>query len=249
MQWISTNFQNNFPKLLETTTLSRLQKEIIRARYIDMVLDAESDYRRTWLAYIVLTNLITISGVLIAALIPIEHLGWISSTGSLVVFWIVWSLAIVLTLSNKMVHSFNILKKYVLNTITLQKLYCEGWSFISGVDRYKKCATVDDRFILFCSRVEKIKTKSLESIPEMEYDNTVILAGGSAVPNAPCQSPTPLQSAITREATTQLVDNIADDSNYSTYSPHSTHSTHSHIDNTNSELLTVIVQEQHSDQQ
>lgn len=233
MQWFSTNFQNNFPKLLETMTLSRVQKEIIRARYIDMVSDAESDYRRTWLAYMILTNLITISGVLIAALIPIEHLGWISSTGSLVVFWIVWSLAIVLTLSNKTVHSFNILKKYVLNTITLQKLYCEGWSFISGVDRYKKCVTIDDRFLLFCSRVEKIKTKSLESIPEMEYDNTVILASGNAIPNAPPTLPT---------LPTQLVDNIADDS---TDCPDSLHND---TNDTNNEPLTVIVQEHHSDQ-
>lgn len=164
---MNSSFRTKFNKLLDATTLSRVQREIIKSRYVSMVVHSERDYRNTCIAYVVLTNVITIAGVFIAALNPLGKLNWMDQTGERAIFWVVWGLAIALTLANKWIHTFNIPKKYVLNHIALEKFYSEGWAFLSGINKYSSCANMDERFILFCDRIEKIKLKVLEQSPGM----------------------------------------------------------------------------------
>jgi hypothetical protein len=148
--------------------ISPPRKGIIKSRYIGMVNAAERDYRRVYIMYLIFTNLITISGVMITALISLGELSWLSPTGSMVIFWLTWVLGISLTLANKWIYTFNVHKKYVLNSVLLEKLYNEGWSFISGIGRYSTCANDDEKFLKFCTRVEKLKVKSIEPMMEME---------------------------------------------------------------------------------
>ena len=176
------SFKTRFSKLLDAMPLSRFEKNIIKYRYIDVVTNAENDYRRTCIMFILLTNIISIAGVFITGLISLDRLKIINENAGTALFWIVWSLSISLTLSNKWLYSFNIHKKYVLNVTILEKFYTEGWSFVSGIDRYKNLTDYNARFKLFCARVERIKMKSLESMPEMESNESVseILATGPA---------------------------------------------------------------------
>jgi hypothetical protein len=196
--------------------LSRFEKDIIKHRYIDVVTHAENDYRRTCIMFILLTNIISIAGVFITGLISLDRLEIINENAGTALFWIVWSLSISLTLSNKWLYSFNIHKKYVLNVTTLEKFYTEGWSFVSGIDRYKNLSDYNARFKLFCTRVERIKMKSLESMPEIESNELAseILATG---PAEPPQITVDKRRAIRRSRVTTVVhgqtplyDNIAD---------------------------------------
>lgn len=188
-QSFSPGFKKRYTKLLNDLPLARYERNIISERYVRIVSAAENDYRRTCILYIILTNLITISGVFIVGLLSIEKMSDIDVTSAKVIFWIVWSLSILLTLANKWLYSFNIHKKYVLNIAILEKLYSEGWLFAAGVGRYKKYVDCSDRFKLFCTRIEKLKMKSLESMPEMESHDianeilatgTITTPGGSA---------------------------------------------------------------------
>lgn len=179
-----SSFKERYSKLLEGLPLAKYEKNIIIERYIRIVVSAENNYRRTRIFYILLTNTITIAGVLITGLISIDKMDIIDKYVAEILFWIVWSLSIILTLSNKWLYSFNIHKKYVLNTVVMEKLYSEGWMFASGIGRYSKCADYSMRFKLFCARIEKIKTKSLENMPELEaYDaaNDILATGSPSV--------------------------------------------------------------------
>jgi hypothetical protein len=158
--------------------LNNIQKEYIVERYVDLVSHAESDYRRTVFLFIVLTNIITISGVMITALVSLDSINADDITGrNSIIFWIVWTMSIALTLANKWLYSFSIDKKYVLNHSTLEKLYNEGWTFLSGVGKYRKHDDLDVRFKVFCTRVEKIRMKSVESLSSIEFADSADILG------------------------------------------------------------------------
>lgn len=167
------SFEEDFSKSLNATPLTSEQKNVIRARYIALVLATRDEYIWVSVAYYALTSIITISGVLIASLTPLEQ--WFGQAGSTAVFWIVWSLAILLTISNKTLYLLNIGKKYILGLALLEKLMSEGWSFIAGIGIYN-IEAFDERFMLFCARIETIKLKSMESIPEMNDASMGILS-------------------------------------------------------------------------
>src|SRR3989344_4574169 len=94
-------FKTKYKRLLEALPLSRYEKDIVKQRYLSIVIRAEIDYRRTCILYIILTNTITISGVLITGFVSLNKMDIISDTAANVFFWIVWVLSIILTLSNK----------------------------------------------------------------------------------------------------------------------------------------------------
>lgn len=171
-----SDFETKFTKSLRDLPLSDYEKNIIISRYISIVIKAETDYYCTWLAYTVMTNLVTIAGVLVASLISLEKV--VESPN--IMFWITWGLSIALTIANKLLYVYNIHKKYVLGIIMLEKYYSEGWSFISGIGRYDDY-NFDSRFKLFTSRIERLKMKSLENAPEVESmgSSADIIASGT----------------------------------------------------------------------
>jgi hypothetical protein len=171
------SFQEKFIIALDALQLNENEKNIIKFRYVDMVYEAEKDYRRICILYIILTNIITISGVLITALLSLNKMQFIS-THATTIFWVVWSLSIIVTLANKWVHSYNIDKKYILNTSFLEKLYSEGWSFVSGIDTYDM--VIHERYSLFCTRIEQLKMKSLENITDLQTSKYNDILGQSS---------------------------------------------------------------------
>jgi hypothetical protein len=168
----SSTFEQNYVKALTSLPISNYQKEIINNRYVCVVNDATTSFKRTSAAYYALTNIITIAGVLIASLIVLNRF---FAEETELLFWLAWTLSIVLAISNKFLYAFNISKKYVLNGEIVEKLRSEGWSFMVGIGRYKKYTTLDQRFEAFCARIEKLKLKAVESKSELEF---VDLEGG-----------------------------------------------------------------------
>lgn len=166
----SSAFEQRYTKSLNSLPISSYQKEVINNRYICVVNDAAASYRNTATAYYALTNIITIAGVLIASLIVLNKF-----FEAELLFWMSWILSIILAISNKLLYSFNISKKYILNGEIVEKLQSEGWAFMVGIGRYKKCITLDQRFEMFCSRVEKLKLKAVESKSDLELTD---LEGG-----------------------------------------------------------------------
>ena len=161
------DFCNKFTQLINDAALSQNEKNIILARYINIVKSAEIYYLWVNILFCALTNIVTIATILIAALISLER-AEIVQKQSAGLFWTVFALSIAAALCNKWLYSFNIHKKYVLNIVILEKLYSEGFMFISGIDKYASVGDMRARFKLFCTRIEKIKLKSINEIPEME---------------------------------------------------------------------------------
>lgn len=180
----SSSFKERFVPLLDSVPLSKFQKNVISNRYIVLAEHAHRDYNVMYYVYTVLSYIITFGSIIVAALVSLKELGWLNDAGRMSIFWITWGLSIAVAIASKYLYAFAVHKKYVLNTIILQKYYNEGWSFISNIGRYGKYDSYDDKFKLFCARIEKINAKSVESMPEAESkESTAILAVGTESPS------------------------------------------------------------------
>jgi hypothetical protein len=178
-------FKTRYTKLINDMNLTVAQKDIIKCRYLGIVTSAERSCWLTNISYLVLTNVVTIAAVLIASFVSFNKLSsgscqqLCNDTTISAFLWVVWVLGIVATLANNWLYVFNIPKKYVLNIAALEKLYSEGWSFAAKIGKY----AIDDpveRFQLFCARVEKIKMKAIESMPELQNNDVAdLLATGA----------------------------------------------------------------------
>ena len=216
MPKLISNFHTKFTHTLAGADLTEYQKSVITLRYLSMVSKVSGEHQRAHILYLVFTNLITISSVLVTALVSIKELAWIDQVGSMIIFWLTWSLGISLTLSNKWLYSFNIHKKYVINAVILEKLQTEGWIFLSGVGKYAGL-DADQRFAKFCERIEKIKIKSMEPLVESDSSGTARTAltdtpGASTDEKAPAPRPLSRRYKSIRPTRVSLRDNIADGS-------------------------------------
>lgn len=164
---IMNSFQRKFLKVLDGTNVSRQQKLIIKERYLSVVTSAEYQYRFASITYILFNNITTLCGILISAFVSFDQ-GGASSDNSVksAFLWTVWILGILLAVSNGLLNVFNINKKYVLNYAILEKLYSEGWSFVTGINKYSKFMDTETRFKLFCERIEKIKLKAIGTMQD-----------------------------------------------------------------------------------
>jgi hypothetical protein len=176
-----SDFGDRFESVLKMIPVSQSDTRIIRERYLAIIRQREGDYARIKWAYLILTNIITVAGVLLAALISLEKNTWVGELGPKVIFWFTWAISILIPLSNKLLYVFNVPKKYLLGKASLEKFYSEGWSFLGGVARYREATDIDARVRIFLERIEKIQLKSIGGTPEMINDTaTDILAAGAA---------------------------------------------------------------------
>jgi len=166
------SFSHQFLEVLDGTNVTHQQKLIIKKRYLKVVSGAESQYQMISFAYLICNNMTTVCGVLISAFVSFDRVNTPSNATSSEVaissafLWIVWGLGILLALTNGFMNTFNINKKYVLNSAVLEKLYSEGWSFVSGIGKYSRFIDTETRFKTFCERIEKIKLKAIGTLQD-----------------------------------------------------------------------------------
>ena len=166
---INKSFKHTYMEVLERTHYTSQQKLIIKRRYVEVVVSAQSHYTYMRFAYFLFTIAMTLCGVLVASFASFERISSniTNSTVDGAFVWVIWALGIIIAVCGNLLHVLNIPKKYVLNRVILGKLQSEGWLFVSGVGRYATIFNLDDRFKLFCTRVEKIRMKAIETMPEM----------------------------------------------------------------------------------
>lgn len=174
------DFSKKFTDLLETIPLSRYEKDVIISRYLKIVKDTENEYLFAKITFNILTNIITIFGVLSTCLLGIYKSLPAETYAATVIFWIIFAFSVCLTLANKWLSTFNIQKKYVLGVSSIEKLHNEGWCFLEGIEHYNGINDMTNKYKLFCSRIEKIRMKLVANMPELSSNTPAeeILATG-----------------------------------------------------------------------
>lgn len=210
------NFSHEFSPRIEELPITQEEKRIISGRYLPMVEEAEINDTRGTFLFNVLTNAITVFGVMITALVSIERASVVTHTDA--IFWSIWTMSIALTIANRWVSSYNVHKKYILARVVVEKLKTEGWQFIAGIDKYKNVQDPTERFKLFMTRIEKINQRLVQALASINdgsnatqntTNDTAQNISGYLATNAPptnAHSPVRMASLFAVHADAQPVD-------------------------------------------
>jgi len=143
---------------------SRVDELIIQGRFIAVVSKAEKEARLTSILYYLMTNMITVGGIIIVSLLAIVKLEGVSDEASTVLHWLSWTIAAIVSIGNKLLYEFSIPKKFITYARTREKFYSEAWSLVSAIGHYENIDSGRERLQLFYSRIEKIKTKMVDNV-------------------------------------------------------------------------------------
>jgi hypothetical protein len=149
--------------VVDRLDLSLLQKEIIKIRYVNLIRDTYNRALRISVIYYICHLIVTVGSLIVPALMSIQYM---SSQGE--IYWITWSLSLLVTTSNGLLIFFKIDKKYLYLHTNVEKLTTEGWQFsqlsghYSGFYTPDKAPTHDNQFIFFCNRIEKIRMREVD---------------------------------------------------------------------------------------
>ena len=217
---------DKFEMALEKTTLSDLEKTILKNRYVRVIQDYQRRAYFFTVCFHTMRFFMTVGSLIVPALLSIQYTNSattevISDPGTFEyrIYWATWVISLLVTMSNGLISVFKIDKKYYIAHTTLEHLRSEGWQFLELSGRYSGFYTPSvvpthtNQFIFFCSSVEKIKMKQVEEEYYKLGDSDMIQASVNtkgALPNTivnsgtmPTRSlipPTPLNSLIEQAA-------------------------------------------------
>ena len=217
---------DKFELALEKTTLSDLEKTILKNRYVKLVRNYQRRAHFFTVCFHTMRFFMTVGSLIVPALLSIQYTNSattqvISDPGTFEyrVYWATWVISLLVTMSNGLISVFKIDKKYYIAHTTLEHLRSEGWQFLELSGRYSGFYTPSvvpthtNQFIFFCSSVEKIKMKQVEEEYYKLGDSDMTQASATTkgvLPNTmvngtspPMRSlipPTPLNSLIEQAA-------------------------------------------------
>ena len=154
------------------TTLNDDQKRTITARFIGMLLEYEKRSQRYSCAFNSLRIIITVGSLIVPALLSVQYTaGNVSSASANIsanVYWCVWMLSLLVTISNGITTLMKVDKKYFVLNTTYQLLMSVGWHYIHLSGKFNTTqpllppSTHQNQFVIFCNTIEKIRMKQIE---------------------------------------------------------------------------------------
>ena len=157
---------------IQTTTITPDQKTTMSSRYIGLLY--EYKYRSTKYSnsFNSLRIIITVGSLIVPAILSVQYTaGNVTSTTANIsadVYWCVWCLSLMVTISNGIMTLLKIDKKYYTLNTTYEHLLSEGWQYIHLSGKYSGFYTPsltpshENQFIYFCNIIEKIRMKHIE---------------------------------------------------------------------------------------
>ena len=143
--------------------------------------------------------LITIGSLIVPALLSVQNGS--ASQNSQEVYWVVWVLSLLVTMSNGIVTLLKIDKKYYLLHTVYQQLMSEGWQYIHLSGKYSgqktpgSPPTHENQYPFFTHAIEKIRMRHVE---EEYYKVTDVSAQTQLAQQVgdPLVPPTPLRNPL-----------------------------------------------------
>ena len=162
--------RSNFQNILLDLDLSRVQKEIIKTRYLSIVENYQRRSRNY--SYIFFSGhfIITVGSLFVPALLSIQNsdksVVLENVSFSIQIYWATFVISILVTIFNGILTLFKVDKKYYFLHTSLERLRSEGWQYFSLTGRYasqyNKLTTHSNQFVYFSHYIEKIKMKQVE---------------------------------------------------------------------------------------
>ena len=141
--------------------MSEFNRRFLLSMYFNDIIIMERSYFHVGVLYTILTYFLTLGGVTTTLTLSMSKVGPISQEVADVCFWIGWTFSILMIIANKMVHTFDLSRRYVLGHAVLEKMRSECRQFIIGIGRYTGHMPIEIKFKIFCARMEKLKSDAV----------------------------------------------------------------------------------------
>jgi hypothetical protein len=157
---------------LQTTTLTIEEKNNLSSRFTSVLQEYSRRSSRYSISFNTLRITITVGSLIVPALLSVQYTTnenyKVSSTIGTEVYWAVWVLSLLVTISNGIITLLKVDKKYFVLNTTYQHLLSEGWQYVQLSGKYSgfytpaTIPTHKTQFIFFCNMIEKIRMKQVE---------------------------------------------------------------------------------------
>jgi len=157
---------------LNTIILADDQKMTIKARFLGMLSEYEGRAKKYSFSFNSLRLIITVGSLIVPALLSVQYTaGNVSSASANIsanVYWCVWCLSLLVTISNGITTLLKVDKKYFILNTTYQLMMSIGWQYIHLSGKFNTIqplfppSTHQNQFVNFCNTLEKIRMKQIE---------------------------------------------------------------------------------------
>jgi hypothetical protein len=168
------------------------QKIIIKHRFTSLLEEYGDRSWRYSISFHCLRMIITIGSLIVPAILSVQFTDAQSGAS---VYWIVWFLSLLVTISNALMTLLKVDKKYyILNTV-FHHIVSEGWLYIELSGKYSgfktpgEIPTHTNQFVYFCHSLEKIRMRQVED----EYFKLTEIHNNSNPRHDALIPPTPLK--------------------------------------------------------
>jgi hypothetical protein len=154
---------------IETTPLTQTQKSILQLRFLSLLYE----YRNRSIYYSYYFNtlriIISVGSLIVPALLSVQYTpANTEGQTNVEMYWVVWTLSLMVTISNAVISLLKVDKKYYTLNTTYQHLLSEGWQYIELSGKYSgfytpsEIPTYENQFIHFCNILEKIRIRNVQ---------------------------------------------------------------------------------------
>jgi hypothetical protein len=173
---------NNVEEAFDSIQLKEPKRNNLKTRYTHLLHEYSKRKTRYSIAFYTLRTSISVGSLIVPALLSVQY----STPFGNEIYWTVWILSLLVTMSNALITLFKIDKKFYTLHTTYHYLLSEGWQYVNLSGNYYAAeATHESQFPIFSHKIEKIKMKHVEE----EYFK-VMAAGEQQTQNQDLLTPT-----------------------------------------------------------
>ena len=143
------------------------KRDFIQFRYLRLVKNLEQSTKRSGFFYYLFSTIITVVSILVPSLITIQDKTVQQDPTDEerekhrnTIYWIVWTLSIIVTLSNAFIKLLRLDQTYISRNLRLNQLRSEGVLYLNSINEYE-CGD-NEKFRKFIKNVEKIKNSQMQ---------------------------------------------------------------------------------------
>jgi Protein of unknown function (DUF4231) len=165
--------------------LSDIQKKSLEYRYLTILREFSIRCTRYARLFHIGHFIITVGSLIVPALLSVQYADnnvnvFASPQLQAQVYWITWTLSLLVTMFNGILILYKVDKKYYFLHTTRERLRSEGWQYIQLTGRYSgmlmnysKKATHANQLIAFCYYIERIRMRQIEE-EYYKYEETQV---------------------------------------------------------------------------
>ena len=154
-------FSENFIKMVKD--YSQEKRNYINIRYIRIVKNLERSTMISAFYYYLFSTLITLLSIIVPSLLSIQDRTFKANpsdddvrTHNNTIFWVIWTMSILITISNALIKLFKLDQTYITRSLRLNQLRSEGVMYVNGIEDYED-GDDEEKFKKFIQNIEKLK--------------------------------------------------------------------------------------------